>query len=172
MVKLIVPNSDYKEELLKYKKNFSKRKNNIYGTNGLLELSDFDEWLKRVTIENLQKVGYDLIPCTVLMAIDENTNKLVGMVTIRHKLNYELFHNGGHIGYSVAKKERRKGYGSEILKQALKVCDELDLQRVLITCNKKNIGSRSVALKNGFVFFDELQNGREITQRFWREKNS
>lgn len=38
------------------------------------------------------------------------TLKLIGMIDIRHRLNYYLLQFGEHIGYSVRKSERRKIY--------------------------------------------------------------
>ena len=100
------------------------------------------------------------------LAIDE-TNKLVGMIDIRHKLNEYLLNYGGHIGYSVRKSERRKGYATEMLKLALEKCKELNIKRVLITCDKNNIASACTILKNGGEFENEIIDGHEVTQRYW-----
>ena len=37
-------------------------------------------------------------------------DKIVGIINARHELNDYLLNFGGHIGYSVRKSERRKGY--------------------------------------------------------------
>ena len=59
---------------------------------------------------------------------------------------------GGHIGYSVAPGERRKGYASQMLKEALIKCRELGIDKVLITCTDNNEGSRKTILANGGIY--------------------
>lgn len=49
---------------------------------------------------------------------------------------------GGHIGFGIRPTERRKGYGSIILRKALDFCREISLQRVMLACYKDNVASR------------------------------
>lgn len=60
----------------------------------------------------------DHVPCTLLSAFNIN-GELVGRTSIRHELNDHLLKNGGHIGYAVVPKHRRKGYATVILKESL-----------------------------------------------------
>src|SRR5690606_1162588 len=78
--------------------------------------------------------------------------KVVGRVSIRHKLNDFLKQYGGHVGYGVVRSERRKGYATEILRQSLSVCSVLGLNRIMISCDVDNEGSKRVIEKNGGVF--------------------
>ncbi|MDY0404378.1 GNAT family N-acetyltransferase [Virgibacillus sp. 179-BFC.A HS] len=96
-------------------------------------------------------------------------DRVLAMVDIRHELGGNLYHVGGHIGYSVRPSERRKGYATRILAEALKKCKELGITRVLVTCNKdNNIGSAKTILNNGGVedeaFVEEDGN---VVRRFW-----
>lgn len=75
------------------------------------------------------------------MAISTNDGRLVGMIHIRHRLNDYLLDFGGHIGYSIRKSKRRQGYATEMLALALIECIKLNIKKVLITCDKNNIGS-------------------------------
>ena len=50
-----------------------------------------------------------------------STDRVVGRVSVRHRLDDWLRHEGGHIGYAVVPGERRQGYATEILRQALAV---------------------------------------------------
>jgi predicted acetyltransferase len=70
---------------------------------------------------------------------------------------------GGHIGYDVRPSARRRGHATEMLRQALRVANELGIDPALITCDVDNVGSRTVIERNGGVLEDE-RNGK---LRFW-----
>lgn len=107
------------------------------------------------------------VPATLYMAISKENNHLIGMIHIRHYLNKYLLNYGGHIGYSIRKSERQKGYASEMLGLALEKCEELKLEKVLITCRKNNIASAKTMIKNGAHLENEIQKGNDIIQRYW-----
>ena len=73
----------------------------------------------------------------------------LGEITIRHSLNQALRREFGHIGYEVTHSERRKGYGTRMLAMALKKTRTIGLQKVLVTCDTGNIGSRKIIEANG-----------------------
>ena len=85
---------------------------------------------------------------------------LLGRTTIRHYLTPELGHEGGHIGYDIRPSERRKGYGTLILKLTLEKAREMGLKRVMLSCDTDNVGSAKVIEKNG----GRLE-GRAISKR-------
>lgn len=89
------------------------------------------------------------------------------MIDIRHRLNDYLKNFGGHIGYSIRKSERQKGYATEMLALALKECEKLNLSKVLITCDKENVASAKTMINNGAVLENEVSEGNRITQRYW-----
>ena len=96
----------------------------------------------------------------------------MGMIDIRHELNEYLRTIGGHIGYGIRPTERKKGYASYLLKEALTKCKELHINQVLITCNEDNIGSAKVILNNGGIE-DDLFITEEglMKRRFWISLN-
>jgi predicted acetyltransferase len=61
----------------------------------------------------------DRVPATFLVA--QVGSDLVGRVSIRHELNAFLSDFGGHIGFGVRPRHRRRGYATEMLRQALVV---------------------------------------------------
>ena len=75
----------------------------------------------------------------------------LGTVIIRHRLTPALERAGGRIGYHVVPGHRRRGYATQMLAQALTVCQQLGLRRVLVTCSTDNLGSRRVIEANGGV---------------------
>lgn len=75
---------------------------------------------------------------------------------------------GGHIGYEVRPSERRKGYATEMLRLALKKCVDLGITKVLITCDKSNLGSAKTIQNQGGVLENEfLEENGELAQRYW-----
>jgi predicted acetyltransferase len=101
-----------------------------------------------------QERGENLAPNhvaeTFLFAFKDQ--RIVGRVTIRHALNEVLARGGGHIGYVVVPEFRRRGYATEMLRQALHIAHErLGLDRVLVTCDDDNRGSIRTIEKNGGI---------------------
>lgn len=90
------------------------------------------------------------VPETFLLA--EVDGVIVGRLSLRHALNDQLRTNGGHIGFGILRSHRRRGHASEILRQALILARDLDIERVLLTCNESNAGSRRVIESQGGVF--------------------
>ena len=126
---------------------------------------DFDHYL-----ENLEtKEATDrLVPDSVFFLLDEERDRLLGAVNIRHHLNEALQREGGHIGDGIRPSERRKGYATEMIRLALIECKKLGIDRVLMTCDKDNIASARTIVKNGGVLENEFVNSDgEIEQRYW-----
>ena len=73
----------------------------------------------------------------------------------------------GHIGYSVRPSRRRQGYAVEMLRLGLEECRKLGIDRVLLTCDKTNIGSAKTIQHNGGVLENEIETPDRITQRYW-----
>ena len=111
--------------------------------------------------------GY--VPGSKYFLMDGDGPKILGIVSLRHRLNDHLLNNpGGHIGYAVAPSERRRGYGTEQLRLALEICRDMGINPVLITCHKENAGSAKVIRNNGGVLEDErLDSEGKVFQRYW-----
>ena len=119
-------------------------------------------------IADLDRVKDDKhVPGTTLFLLDEERNRLLGAVNIRHYLNEELLMHGGHIGDGIRPSERRKGYATKMIALALQECKKLGIDRVLMTCDKNNIGSRKSIINNGGVLENEIPYEGIILQRYW-----
>lgn len=83
---------------------------------------DFDHYLYDLeTKEQTERK----VPDSVFFLLDTDKNRLLGAVNIRHYLNDVLLQSGGHIGDGIRPSERRKGYGTEIIRLALIECKKL-----------------------------------------------
>lgn len=87
------------------------------------------------------------VPNSFLVGVVEEI--VVGRLSLRHTLNANLRAFGGHIGYGVVPSQRRKGYAGEMLRQALPLCRQLGIDRVLISCDVDNRASRKVIERAG-----------------------
>ena len=128
---------------------------------------DFDYYLEHLEMKE-PKEGK--VPYSVFFLLDEERNILLGAVNIRHYLNDHLLQYGGHIGDGIRPSERRKGYATEMIRLALLECKKLGIDKVLMVCDKSNIGSAKSIIKNGGILENEfVDEDGEINQRYWIE---
>lgn len=129
---------------------------------------DYKSWLEHTyKVENKDTCPSHLVPAYTYFLVLGN-NRIIGAINIRQCLNDYLFNFGGHIGYGIRPTERKKGYAELMLKMALEKCREMDIQKVLVTCDRDNIASAKTILANGGILENEIvkENGN-ITQRYW-----
>ena len=149
-MKLIEPTAEYCRQIQAYRQEFLDCGDSMDGTDGLRRMEDPEEWVEHCRLsKDSDNVPEGRVPATQYIFVREEDNKIVGMLQIRHFLNDYLEKFGGHIGYSVAPSERRKGYATQMLKTALPECKTLGIDKVLITCINHNTGSRKTILANG-----------------------
>ncbi|MBQ7518730.1 MAG: GNAT family N-acetyltransferase [Clostridia bacterium] len=129
-----------------------------------LDYHDFDYYLKNLETTE-EKDGR--VPDSVFFCLDVDRNIFVGAVNIRHYLTDALLYTGGHIGDGVRPSERRKGYATAMIALALDECRKLGLDRVLMTCDKTNVGSAKSIIKNGGVLENEVLDDGVLEQRYW-----
>ena len=126
---------------------------------------DFDHYLANLELTTATE---DRVPDSVFFLLDTERNRLLGAVNIRHYLNDALLREGGHIGDGIRPSERRKGYATEMVRLALIECKKLGISRVLMTCDRDNVGSAKSIIKNGGVLENEFLNADgQIEQRYW-----
>ena len=126
---------------------------------------DFDCYLEHLEIKAPTK---NRVPGSVFFLYDDERDRFIGAVNIRHYLNDELLQSGGHIGDGIRPSERGKGYGTKMVGLALEECKKLGIKRVLMTCDKDNIASAKTIIKNGGVLENEFINEDGVLeQRYW-----
>jgi len=125
---------------------------------------DFDNYINCLD-SNVEKEGF--VPYSTFFCLDEERNLFVGAVNIRHYLNGSLLLNGGHIGDGVRPSERRKGIATKMIGLALEECKKIGLDKVLMVCDKKNIGSAKSIVNNGGILENEILVENIVEQRYW-----
>ena len=170
-LKLILPTMEYAEQIMDYKAEMFAADSSMDGCGALARVDTPEQWLADVrAIRNPATVPEGKVQATLFLAVRESDGRLVGMIDVRHYLNEYLEKFGGNIGYSVRPCERRKGYAREQLRLALEFCKEtLGLERVLITCQPHNEGSRRTILSAGGVYENTLHEPERNVdlQRYW-----
>ena len=129
---------------------------------------DFDRYLARLEVK---EADGRLVPDSVFFCLDDETNRFVGAVNIRHRLNALLLRSGGHIGDGVRPSERRKGVATRMIALALEECRRLGIEHVLMVCDKDNVASARTIQKNGGMLENEIFDGETLVQRYWIDLN-
>lgn len=173
MSRLVLPNVKYKKSFLEDffgRRSKTDLPHNSWGKylDKKLLKKDFTGFVKfflsQRTGKNLPK-GY--VPQTVFWLVDKN--KILGTLSLRHKLTPHLKIIGGHIGYEITPKFRGQGYGKLILKMGLKKAKALGIKNALITCDITNLKSKKVIEANGGKFASQVEQGQDNPKklRYW-----
>lgn len=92
------------------------------------------------------KEGY--VPSTEFFLWDGD--RIAGLFRIRHFLNQSLANGAGHIGYSIRKEFRGKGYATEGLRLTVEKAKQIIKEdEIYLSVHKDNPASLKVQLKNG-----------------------
>ena len=63
--------------------------------------------------------------------------------------------------------ERRKGVATQMIGLALQECKKLGIDKVLMVCDRENVGSAKSIMNNGGVLENEVVGDGVVEQRYW-----
>jgi predicted acetyltransferase len=120
------------------------------GCDDLEKFQDYREWVDRVVDWNKGvNLPNDYAQAITYFVVRVKDNKIIGMVNIRYGVTEENVKRGvGHIGSGVRPTERKKGYGTEILRICLKECKKYNLPEIHLNVKKENISAIRTIEKN------------------------
>lgn len=153
-----------------YREKFQKSGETMDGSAGLDRSNSYSEWLKRNCLNRHKETVLEgLVPASTFYAYErtEKGENLVGMIDIRRELNDFLREFGGHIGYSVAPDQRRRGIAKEMLRLALLECRSLGLEKVMISCYESNEASAKTIEANGGVLSKKVDHEGQLLRHYW-----
>lgn len=168
-VQLIQPSIEFRYQYLVFYREWINSGENIVPWVVDKDPSDFKTFLEFLYSEDSEEKlsNSNWVPHSTYWLIDVEKN-IVGAVNIRHRLNKKLFYRGGHIGYGICPSQRRKGYATALLSLALEKTKMLGIDRVLVVCDKGNLGSEKTILKNGGIFESEyIEADGNVVKRYW-----
>lgn len=156
--KLEFPSKAREADAMDFLAEFIRANTVIHGSGGFdLYADDYAGWLNRVREDKVREFSENRVPAETYFLIRESDNKIVGVISIRLKLNKALWNFGGNIGYSIRPSERRKGYNKINLFLGLCVCKNRGMEAVLISCEKRNIASaKSIQALGGKLIYEYM----------------
>ncbi|MBV1757169.1 MAG: GNAT family N-acetyltransferase [Dethiosulfatibacter sp.] len=168
-IKLIKPTMAYANDIMDYRQEFLDLGDSLDGCGSLRACSTAEEWIRDlVMLESLDTCPKDKVCSDTYLAIRLSDDSIVGIIDFRHHINHPILGVwGGHIGYSVRPKERRKGYATEMLKQILVKCRLHGLEKVLVTCNNDNVASKKTIIANGGIYENTVLVEGDKKERYW-----
>lgn len=171
-MRFVFPNEAYEHKAIDFIQEFHDHASAINGTGGLdrfLEESTYQKWLLKVQADcDIANITESRVPTYTYFYIREEDDRIIGMINIRLALNDFLRREGGHIGYCVRPSERRKGYATRMVQEAIHFIKPLGLTKLFITCDKENLASAGVIRKCGGVLEEEFFSAtfHEVLQRY------
>lgn len=170
-LQLTLPDETMFDEINNYRKAMLDAGSSMDGT-GSLRRHEAAEWLNHArSLMSEETCPARWVPATQFVCVRKSDGRIVGMIDLRHRFNDFLAEYAGNIGYSVRPDERKKGYAKWMLAHVMPEARKLGLDRVLVTCEDGNEGSRRTIEANGGVFERTtwLESDQVTLRRYWIE---
>lgn len=126
----------------------------------------FAAWVRKLLAEETVPRKASYVTSTTRWIVEDDT--VLGSVQLRHELNDFLAAIGGHIGYGIRPSARRRGLARFAMSGILDIARDRGLDRVMISCDVENVGSRRTIEGAGGVLQDVVPGlGGRPYRRYW-----
>ncbi|GEA11272.1 GNAT family N-acetyltransferase [Alteromonas sp. KUL49] len=130
-----------------------------------LDSTDFNAYLQQ--LDDLSKghwVPEGGVPSSTYWLVKGET--LIGVANLRHYLNDNIAHVGGHIGMGVRPSYRGKGLSSLLLHKTVEIARSRSINPVHIHCYTNNLPSNGMVLSVGGVLDSKVTEGNVQVSRY------
>lgn len=169
--KLVRPSVEYKESFLSALLEYQQDGQIKYYDSANLR-ANFEGFVKNLLDERYHPATkfqdwVDPVPETRLWMVKDG--EVIGLVSIRNRLNWHLEKWGGHISFSIRPSIRGKGFGKKILLKALPYANYLGVEKALMTIAPNNVAAIRIVESCGGELIDEKPKTDQFPARcrFW-----
>ncbi|CUA84870.1 GNAT family N-acetyltransferase [Pseudidiomarina woesei] len=163
MLQLVVPSADYQASYLSYIAELGDEERYPFPLD--FEHSDFPAMLARIAAFRLgEDIPQGYVPSSTFWLIRDG--EIVGCTNVRHFLNAQIEHCGGHIGLSIRPSARGHGLGVHLMQLSIAEARRLGNNCVHIHCHAHNSASRALIVASGGVLHSDVVVDGEQVLRF------
>jgi predicted acetyltransferase len=155
-----------KNELLTLFKEFDEEWLSMFWNSNFKVLDNIDEYINLTKKQSRWEVKTKLWWNTKTFVLISD-DRCLWIINIRDKISGKYLIRWGNVGYAVRLSERWKWYGVVMLELALKKAKKMWLNKVLITCDYKNIASSKIIEKVWWILENIVECEWEKISRYY-----
>jgi len=172
---LVEPSEEYADEIWAFRQEVLEAdahdEDRFAGCMSMDAVTSAEEWIcicslrKSPATCNLTGVN---VPSNTYLAVRVKDQRVIGVIDLRHHIEHPVLGTwGGHCGYSVRPSERGKGYAKEMLHLNIQNAKSMDIDKLLVTCDERNLASEKVIIANGGVYEKTIDVDGCRMKRYW-----
>lgn len=162
-MKLVSTSLTYQESYISYIKELGNEERYPFTLD--LEYNNFQQLLKQLDdFSSGINLPNGTVQNSTLWLVDGA--EIVGVTNLRHHLNEEITHCGGHIGLSIRPSRRGNELGNLLMQLSIQHLSKLGVKEIHIHCYKDNEASAKTIIHCGGVLDSEIQDNNHSVQRY------
>lgn len=162
-MELILPSKKFENSYIKYIEELGDEERYPFPMD--FDYKDFDLLLEKI---HKFSAGIDLpegyVPSSTWWLVEDE--ELIGVTNIRHCLNSEIKHCGGHMGMGIRPSYRRRGLGKRLMRLSIEKLYGMGVGAIHIHCYRENSASSGCIVANGGVLESEITVDEKVIQRY------